>query len=113
MKGERKAHYSVDWTMSVLRCDYVKAYQLVDEQQAYINTLPKGKERNFLQRDLETWKDDFKGQLEFKQGLMEVMQIKGYAKTFMYSEKQLAEMEAKLREIPFDARESDMPSESR
>jgi hypothetical protein len=113
MKGERKDHYSVEWTMNVLRCDYVKAYVLVKEQQTMINGLPKGKERDFLQRDLDQWKSDFNGQLDFKRGLMEIMGIKDDPITFMYSKKELAEMHERLRATSFSgAEESDMPSAS-
>ena len=113
MKGERKDHHSVEWTMNVLRCDYVKAYALVKEQQTRINAMPKSKERDFLQRDLDQWKSDFKGQLDFKRGLMDIMGIEDDPITFMYSKKELAEMHKRLRATSFSgAEESAMPSAS-
>ena len=112
MKGERKEDDAVGWTMRVLRADYARVLLLVEEQKTMIAALPDGKERRFLQRDLDTWMVDINGQIEFKRGLMAVQGIEGDPRTYMYSEEHLEDMYKRLKGIQFEDDEQGMPSAS-
>ena len=67
-KGKRKDAESVELTMSILKAQYNLVVPMMKEQQNMIDAMHEGKEKNFLQQDLDTWRLTIENHLGFKQG---------------------------------------------
>ncbi len=110
MKGEKKDEDPLELTMGILKTDYKLLVELMQEQKAMIASLPKGKERNFLQREYDDYVILVDNHIGFKRGLMERMGIQEDPNTYMYSEAQLAEIYDKLKNLHFGEDEDAIPN---
>ena len=86
MKGEKKLPEETELTLHIIRTDYTNAIKMLEEQKEMIKGLPKGKERNFLQREYDDYKFMIYHQIEFKSGLMRQWLLEGDPVSYVFSE---------------------------
>ena len=108
-KGKRKDSESVELTMSILKAQYNLVVPMMKEQQNMIDAMPAGKEKNFLQRDLDTWRLTIENHLGFKQGLLDRMGIAESALTYVFSKAELKDIYERIKDIPGLNDEEEMP----
>ena len=107
MKGQKKDSPALELAMSILKTNYAPALALMQEQIAMIRAMPKGKERNFLQREYDDYVELTDNHISFKRGLLETMRLEDDPISYVFSKKKLAEIYEQLKTVPLNDSEND------
>jgi hypothetical protein len=110
MEGERKLPEELELTFQIMKTDYTKAIEMLKDQKEMIKTLPKGKERNFLQREYDDYKYMIEHQIEFKLGLMKQWELQGDPVNYVFSEELMAIAYERLNNLRFEDESDNIPN---
>ena len=101
-KGEKKMHPVLETVMGVMKTDYSLVLVIVKEQKERIAALPKGKEKNFLQQDLDDWLFTINNQIETKTGMMARMGKTEDPLSYVFTKAEMDDVYEKLKDVDFD-----------